>query len=92
MIAALEIKQNEWNEKQHNIELIPVIFSDLSCMNTAQGPRFIYEPPSYQGFSNNTGGSLSCSAHGVPSPKISWVDGSSEQVRQQFTTEHFHLK
>ena len=23
-------------------------FSDLCCLNNAQGPRFIYEPPSYQ--------------------------------------------
>ena len=60
------------------------IFPDLSGLNTAQGPRFIYEPPSYQGFSNNTGGSLSCSGHGVPPPRISWVDGSTEQVKYSF--------
>ena len=56
--------------------------SDLTSSSSSggQGPRFIYEPPSFQGFSNNTGGSLSCSAHGVPQPKISWLEGNSDQV------------
>ena len=54
--------------------------SSRSGVGAGQGPRFIYEPPSFQGFSNNTGGSLSCSAHGVPQPKISWLEGSTDQV------------
>ena len=54
---------------------------DLSCIHTAQSPRFIYEPPSFHGFSNSTGGSLTCSAHGLPTPRLTWVDGKEQPVR-----------
>ena len=50
-------------------------------MPGAQCPRFTYEPPSFHIFSNNTGGSLACSAQGIPNPRLSWVDGQENVVR-----------
>jgi len=58
-----------------------IFMQDLSCIHTAQSPRFIYEPPSFHGFSNSTGGSLTCSAHGLPTPRLTWVDGKEQPVR-----------
>lgn len=43
-----------------------------------QIPTFVQEPPSHVVFSNNTGASITCSAHGSPVPSITWLtkDGS----------------
>lgn len=36
----------------------------------SQGPVFIHEPPYKIAFSNVTGGSISCSGSGQPSPEV----------------------
>ncbi|XP_058795689.1 cell adhesion molecule Dscam2 isoform X3 [Phymastichus coffea] len=38
-----------------------------------QGPVFVMEPPSTLVFSNTTGSQLSCSAHGSPTPHVTWI-------------------
>ena len=68
----------------YEYKILICLCSDLTISLSSgggQGPRFIYEPPSFQGFSNNTGGSLSCSGHGVPQPRISWLEGGNDQVK-----------
>lgn len=46
--------------------------------NGQQAPLFLQEPLSRLIFSNDTGSQISCSSHGNPTPKVSWVqkDGS----------------
>lgn len=46
--------------------------------NGQQAPLFLQEPLSRLIFSNDTGSQISCSAHGNPTPRVSWVqkDGS----------------
>lgn len=39
----------------------------------SQLPAFIQEPPSYVLFSNNTGAQITCLAHGIPTPSITWL-------------------
>jgi hypothetical protein len=39
----------------------------------SQGPAFIKEPPSRVDFSNTTGARIECSAHGSPTPTLSWL-------------------
>ncbi len=52
--------------------------SGLSLLDVTHGPSFIYEPPQRVLIANTSGGSIPCSAHGVPPPLISWLD-SMEQ-------------
>ncbi len=52
--------------------------SGLSLLDVTHGPSFIYEPPQRVLIANTSGGSIPCSAHGVPPPAISWLD-SMEQ-------------
>ncbi|XP_040566562.1 cell adhesion molecule Dscam1 isoform X3 [Lepeophtheirus salmonis] len=54
--------------------------SNLAYDGSTQGPVFIYEPPRKARFSNDTGGQLTCSAHGSPTPSISWVDSRGQVV------------
>lgn len=46
--------------------------------NGIQAPTFLQEPLSRLIFSNDSGSQITCSAHGHPSPVVSWVhkDGS----------------
>lgn len=47
--------------------------------NGVQAPLFLQEPISELMFSNESGSQISCTAHGVPPPTLSWVtakDGS----------------
>ncbi|XP_071523419.1 cell adhesion molecule Dscam2-like [Panulirus ornatus] len=49
-----------------------------------EGPQFLVEPPPALSFLNTTGAALHCSAHGNPTPTVSWVVG--ETGLQQATT------
>lgn len=44
-----------------------------------QAPVFVQEPVTKLLFSNDSGAAVTCSAHGIPIPMVSWVlkDGSS---------------
>lgn len=46
--------------------------------NGVQAPLFLQEPVSELVFSNESGSQISCSAHGTPTPTVTWVqkDGS----------------
>ncbi|XP_046477031.1 cell adhesion molecule Dscam1 isoform X1 [Neodiprion pinetum] len=44
-----------------------------------QGPFFIQEPPSTLVFSNTTGSQLSCSAHGSPTPHVTWTTSPDQR-------------
>lgn len=46
--------------------------------NGGQAPLFLQEPLSRLVFSNDSGSQISCSAHGNPTPTVTWVqkDGS----------------
>lgn len=46
--------------------------------NGVQAPLFLQEPISVLLFSNESGSQISCSAHGNPTPSVSWIlkDGS----------------
>lgn len=46
--------------------------------NGVQAPLFLQEPVSDLVFSNESGSQISCSAHGTPTPTVTWVqkDGS----------------
>ncbi|KAF4532567.1 hypothetical protein B566_EDAN008491 [Ephemera danica] len=39
----------------------------------SHGPAFLNEPPSRVDFSNTTGARIECSAHGSPTPTLSWL-------------------
>ncbi|GFY41202.1 hypothetical protein TNIN_53881 [Trichonephila inaurata madagascariensis] len=63
---------------------IRVSQSTREIINTAddqQGPRFVQEPPRNRvDFANGTGTVLTCSAHGNPQPKVTWLTGGSVAV------------
>ncbi|KAF7403407.1 hypothetical protein HZH68_006201 [Vespula germanica] len=44
-----------------------------------QGPEFVLEPPSTLVFSNTTGSQLSCSAHGSPTPHVTWITSPDQR-------------
>ena len=44
-----------------------------------QGPVFVLEPPSTLVFSNTTGSQLSCSAHGSPTPHVTWITSPDQR-------------
>ncbi|TGZ53114.1 Uncharacterized protein DBV15_05473 [Temnothorax longispinosus] len=44
-----------------------------------QGPVFILEPPSTLVFSNTTGSQLGCSAHGSPTPHVTWITSPDQR-------------
>ncbi|XP_059078554.1 cell adhesion molecule Dscam2-like [Tigriopus californicus] len=44
------------------------------------GPTFHLEPPAEYLFSNDTGGILDCSAHGIPSPRIIWQTADGQHL------------
>ncbi|XP_033323157.1 Down syndrome cell adhesion molecule 3 isoform X4 [Megalopta genalis] len=44
-----------------------------------QGPVFVLEPPSTLDFSNTTGSQLSCSAHGSPTPHVTWITSPDQR-------------
>lgn len=58
-------------------ELFYVTFASI-IDNGGQAPLFLQEPLSRLVFSNDSGSQVSCSAHGNPTPHVSWVtkDGS----------------
>uniref|UniRef100_T1JCP3 Down syndrome cell adhesion molecule-like protein Dscam2 n=1 Tax=Strigamia maritima TaxID=126957 RepID=T1JCP3_STRMM len=41
------------------------------------GPVFIYQPPNSVDFSNSTGASVECSAHGNPLPVVQWIHAAT---------------
>ena len=45
------------------------------------GPVFIQEPPNQVDFSNTTGTEIVCQARGTPMPRIIWVQGNGEIVK-----------
>ncbi|KAG8225095.1 hypothetical protein J437_LFUL000074 [Ladona fulva] len=45
-----------------------------------EGPVFLLEPPSTLVFSNSTGGTISCTAHGSPPPDIRWIDNRGKEL------------
>ncbi|XP_044594739.1 Down syndrome cell adhesion molecule-like protein Dscam2 [Cotesia glomerata] len=45
-----------------------------------QGPVFVLEPPSTLVFSNTTGSQLSCSAHGSPTPHVTWITSPDQRA------------
>lgn len=56
------------------------VFLDLSIFTLAsiledgqQAPIFVQEPVSRLIFSNDSGSQISCSAHGVPTPIVTWI-------------------
>ncbi|GFU44844.1 down syndrome cell adhesion molecule-like protein Dscam2 [Nephila pilipes] len=53
----------------------------ISAADDQQGPRFVQEPARNRvDFANGTGTVLTCSAHGNPQPKVTWLTGSSVAV------------
>ncbi|EFN83957.1 Down syndrome cell adhesion molecule, partial [Harpegnathos saltator] len=44
-----------------------------------QGPVFVLEPPSTLVFSNTTGSQLGCSAHGSPTPHVTWITSPDQR-------------
>ncbi|XP_024944983.1 Down syndrome cell adhesion molecule-like protein Dscam2 isoform X2 [Cephus cinctus] len=53
--------------------------SSYAAVLGQQGPVFILEPPSMLIFSNTTGSQLSCSAHGSPTPHVTWISSSDQR-------------
>ena len=49
-------------------------------MDVAHGPSFIYEPPTRILISSASGGTVPCSAHGIPPPSLSWLDSMEQPV------------
>ena len=49
-------------------------------MDVAHGPSFIYEPPARVLISSGSGGTVPCSAHGIPPPSLSWLDSMEQPV------------
>lgn len=47
-----------------------------------RGPTFIAEPPSLVEFTNDTGAVVSCSARGVPPPRIAWTQQDGQPLRE----------
>ncbi|XP_068085516.1 cell adhesion molecule Dscam2 [Anabrus simplex] len=59
--------------------LVLLLFvTGVQCQHGIHGPVFLLEPPAILSFSNSTGSQVSCSAHGSPTPDVTWLhqDGS----------------
>uniref|UniRef100_T1JA71 Down syndrome cell adhesion molecule-like protein Dscam2 n=1 Tax=Strigamia maritima TaxID=126957 RepID=T1JA71_STRMM len=50
----------------------------INVNGETRGPYFVIEPSNHVEFSNETGVSINCTAHGIPEPLVTWVrtDGS----------------
>ncbi|XP_015187903.1 PREDICTED: Down syndrome cell adhesion molecule-like protein Dscam2 isoform X4 [Polistes dominula] len=59
--------------------LVAVSWSILGIVLSQQGPEFVLEPPSTLVFSNTTGSQLSCSAHGSPTPHVTWITSPDQR-------------
>lgn len=47
-------------------------------LSTEEGPWFTSEPSSWLEFTNQTGGSVSCSAGGHPAPQVVWMTAGND--------------
>ncbi|XP_063973280.1 cell adhesion molecule Dscam1 isoform X2 [Diachasmimorpha longicaudata] len=58
-----------------------LLLTACSCIGVLgqQGPVFVLEPPSTLVFSNTTGSQLSCSAHGSPTPHVTWITSPDQR-------------
>ncbi|XP_066587504.1 cell adhesion molecule Dscam1 isoform X2 [Prorops nasuta] len=61
------------------LALLLTVFS-LEVVIGNQGPVFVLEPPSTLVFSNTTGSQLSCSAHGSPTPHVTWITSPDQRT------------
>ena len=62
-----------------HLSLICVSACVLELVVGQQGPVFVLEPPSTLVFSNTTGSQLSCSAHGSPTPHVTWITSPDQR-------------
>ncbi|XP_023335862.1 Down syndrome cell adhesion molecule-like protein Dscam2 [Eurytemora carolleeae] len=60
--------------------IFTVQLKGISLMDVAHGPSFIYEPPARVLISSGSGGTVPCSAHGIPPPSLSWLDSMEQPV------------
>ncbi|KOX68634.1 Down syndrome cell adhesion molecule-like protein Dscam2 [Melipona quadrifasciata] len=61
------------------VALLLLIACVLELVVGQQGPVFVLEPPSTLVFSNTTGSQLSCSAHGSPTPHVTWITSPDQR-------------
>ncbi|XP_043491862.1 Down syndrome cell adhesion molecule-like protein Dscam2 isoform X4 [Polistes fuscatus] len=59
--------------------LVAASWNSLEIVLGQQGPEFVLEPPSTLVFSNTTGSQLSCSAHGSPTPHVTWITSPDQR-------------
>ena len=55
---------------------IEIFGREMETLSSADGPRFIQEPPPLLEFTNQTGAVIWCAATGHPQPTVMWIAAS----------------
>lgn len=63
---------------QYFITFFIYLITTTGGLATEEGPWFTSEPSSWLEFTNQTGGSVSCSAGGHPAPQVVWMTAGND--------------